>query len=109
MGGGTWEAYGGGRVLVGKSTTGTFSTIGATGGSEAVSLTVSQIPSHRHTYSSGWDNQSDGLFSGQSWEGYPGTHIVGSYDSMSTSASGGGSSHNNLQPYIVVYMYKRIA
>jgi len=39
-----------GRVAVGKNT-GTFATIGATGGAETVSLSESNIPGHTHTFS----------------------------------------------------------
>jgi hypothetical protein len=44
--GGTWSAVGEGRVLVGKASSGTFDTAGATGGSESHSHTVD---SHRHS------------------------------------------------------------
>lgn len=37
-----------GRVVVGKNT-GTFATLGGTGGAETVTLDVTQIPSHTHT------------------------------------------------------------
>ena len=42
--GGTWEAYGNGRVL--KSSTGAS---GQTGGSDTVTLTANNLPSHSHT------------------------------------------------------------
>ena len=60
--GGTWEVYGKGQTLVGIDTSQTeFNTIGKTGGAKSVSytpkgtigstgLTISQIPSHSHTY-----------------------------------------------------------
>lgn len=38
-----------GRVLVGKSAAGTFSTLGSVGGAETVTLTSSEMPSHTHT------------------------------------------------------------
>ena len=60
--GGTWESYGKGQTLVGIDTSQTeFSTVGKTGGNKSNSytpsgsigstgLTISQIPSHTHTY-----------------------------------------------------------
>ena len=50
--GGTWEAYATGRTLIGMGSNGTdnYSTIGATGGSATVTLTESNIPKHRHTF-----------------------------------------------------------
>jgi len=37
------------RVPVGKNTSGTFATLGATGGDETVTLTSAQMPTHNHT------------------------------------------------------------
>ena len=37
------------RVPVGKNTTGTFATLGGTGGAETVALTTAQLASHQHT------------------------------------------------------------
>lgn len=37
------------RVPVGKNATGTFATLGGTGGAETVALTVAQLASHQHT------------------------------------------------------------
>lgn len=44
LGGGTWEPYGEGRVLIGKAASGTFNTIGKTGGEETHQLTQSELP-----------------------------------------------------------------
>ena len=44
--GGTWENYGNGRVLKGINS----GTAGTTGGSSTVTLSMSNIPAHTHTY-----------------------------------------------------------
>ena len=44
--GGTWENYGNGRVLKGINS----GTAGATGGSSTLTLSMSNIPAHTHTY-----------------------------------------------------------
>ncbi len=49
--GGTWEAYGTGKTLVGVDTSNTnFNTVSKTGGSSTTTLTTSNLPSHSHTY-----------------------------------------------------------
>lgn len=50
--GGTWEAWGAGRVPVGVGSNGetTYSSAGATGGSDSTTLTTSNLPSHSHSY-----------------------------------------------------------
>ena len=49
--GGTWEAYGTGKTLVGVDTSNTkFNTVSKTGGSSTTTLTTSNLPSHNHTY-----------------------------------------------------------
>ena len=48
--GGTWEAYGTGRTLVGINTNdGNFNTIGKTGGSTTTTLAAGNLPSHTHS------------------------------------------------------------
>lgn len=49
LGFGVWEEFGQGRVLVGKTSSGTFKNIGSTGGEETVSLTGNQNGQHNHT------------------------------------------------------------
>lgn len=100
--GGTWEEFGKGRVLVGKDTSQTeFDTLEETGGEKTHTLTVEEMPSHRHTvnYSS-----SPGTSVGVTAMG---TKLSDS--SAIVQATGGGQAHNNLQPYVVVSMWKRTA
>lgn len=49
--GGTWEAYGQGRTLIGMGSNGTnnYQTVSSTGGNSKVSLQSSNLPSHTHT------------------------------------------------------------
>jgi hypothetical protein len=103
LGFGTWAAFGEGRVMVGKASSGTFGTAGDTGGAETHTLTVSEIPSHTHTEGG---TQEFGTTSSTS----TGVRNTGNFSpgkQYETQATGGGSAHNNLQPYIVVYMWKR--
>lgn len=108
--GGTWVAWGTGRVPVGIDTSQTeFKTVEKTGGAKTHKLTVAQMPSHRHSVSYN-NNNSAGTTS------YP--HATGGYGDQSTDTdlgfnqvglTGGGEAHNNLQPYITCYMWKRTA
>ena len=108
LGVGTWEAYGEGRVPVGKASSGTFDTLNATGGSETQALTEANLPAHSH--SMGTQNQTNIsiddrqiTFLDPFWSGF------GGGSARSTGNTGSGTAHNNLQPYIVVYMWKRTA
>lgn len=100
---GTWVAYGGGRVIVGKAASGTFGTAGATGGAETHTLTVAEMPSHNHNWRSG-----NGI--ANSGSQYQAAINNAGYDTYApTDYQGGGAAHNNLQPYIVAYMWNRTA
>ena len=111
IGGTTWTAFGGGRVLVGLDSGDTdFDTAEETGGSKTPStashtLTTSEIPSHSHSISTG----SGGGSSSATTQ----TQSTSSVGSTSTSSTGGGGGHshtgNAVQPYIVVYFWKRTA
>ena len=113
IGGTTWVAFGAGKVLVGLDSGDTdFDTSAETGGSKTASgttgshtLSTSEIPAHTHTYS-----RADGSLSG------PGDEPYGNSLSSQTSGStGGGGGHTHtlsnsiVQPYIVVYFWKRTA
>jgi len=102
LGYGTWTAFGTGRTLVGIDTGDTdFDVVEETGGVKTHTLTTAEIPSHTHP-----------TLTGQSTDG---AAVIGSSAggsniyTLATSATGGGTAHTNVQPYIVVYMWKRTA
>ena len=102
--GGTWVAWGSGRVPVGVNTSDTdFKTVEKTGGAKTHTLTVQEIPNHAHDLNAvneGVDNPNGGY--------HPGWTFNKQYTAQVMSASiGGGQAHNNLQPYITCYIWKR--
>lgn len=130
--GGTWERIAQGRTIVGEGVVqantdnwcGTTSPgdwtayAGLMGGEVKHTLTVDQIPSHTHAHRivkqvwSALVNKDatgalpagvspDGVNSG--WSNYV------SGDNCANQNTGGGASHNNLPPYLVVYIWKRTA
>lgn len=108
--GGTWAAWGGGRTPVGVNTADTsFNTVEKTGGEKAHTLTVSELPSDIGTFNLLlWENESpSGAFKLQrhnpNRNGVTGTEFGGA----TISLEGGGQAHNNLQPYITCYIWKR--
>lgn len=116
--GGTWVAWGQGRVPVGMNTSGTFNTIEKTGGSETHTLTTSQMPAHDGhvpNASYAWGNAGENTYimgTGSVWQygtNRPWVIRAGNEVCLRSNSAGGGSSHNNLQPYITCYMWKRTA
>lgn len=103
LGVGTWVAYATGRTLVGINTSDTdFDVVGETGGAKTHTLTEAQMPQHRHTFTMKANNVNT---SG----GYPydGTSSSDTTVTGYTNYTGSSTAHNNLQPYIVVYMWNR--
>jgi hypothetical protein len=99
--GGTWEAFGQGKVVVGLDSADTdFDTVENTGGAKTHTLITDEIPSHTHSMSI--ENASGTGSTGSS-------NGASSFSTVNTSATGGDGAHNNLQPYVVVYMWKRTA
>jgi hypothetical protein len=100
LGFGTWAAFGAGRVLVGLDAGDVdFDTVEETGGAKTHTLTVNEIPAHTHSVpNSGAQNNS-----------FDSGTTVGNDVTGTSGSTGGGAAHNNLQPYIVVYMWKRTA
>ena len=111
LGFGTWLAYGEGRVLVGKQSSGTFDALNEELGTETTTLDESQIPSHRHYQgsSAGQTATNNSIKWGQSApNGDPNYSSPTGQDTQRfTSVTGGGAAHSNLQPSITVYMWKR--
>ena len=109
IGFGTWVRYGEGKVLVSQSGSDTeFDTLNETGGSKTHTLTVDELPAHTHTHT-----VQTGRSYSSSIGGPPivqGSNNVLIYEqAVTTSSTGSGQAHNNLQPYIVVYMWRRTA
>jgi len=126
LGFGTWVSFGSGRVLTGlDSSQSEFNSIGETGGAKtsAHTLTKAELPSNISDSSITWGNQgishisslsgdfswgSAGATSNQPGFGGGGTNPSRQVD-LDIGGSGSSHSHSTLQPYIVVYMWKRTA
>jgi microcystin-dependent protein len=121
LGVGTWVAFGTGRTLVGIDAGQTeFDTVEETGGAKTHTLLEAEIPSHTHTITdpghahTQTTSATDGA-SGRADASSGGTvynnvaNINSNTTGITINNTGGGGAHNNLQPYIVVYMWKRTA
>lgn len=75
---------------------------GSTGGEATHTLTVNEMPKHSHSIQY---SETDGHYSGSKTEARP----WGGDSSTTVGSSGGGASHNNMPPYLTVYMWKRTA
>lgn len=105
--GGNWEAFGAGKVLVGAGSNGGRSfTAGSTGGEYEHTLTEAEMPSHSHSSSMHNTNGAGVNYLNVKKED-PGLGLTTGY--TGTTAAGGGRAHNNMQPYVVVYMWRRVS
>lgn len=107
--GGTWEQFGQGRTLIGQGTgndgsTSMSFTSESTGGEYNHKLTTSEMPKHAHESYHWASSTTAGWLSGMLYYGQKGTA-----GGRATSTTGGDSAHNNIQPYITVYFWRRTA
>jgi microcystin-dependent protein len=137
--GGSWSRIGQGRVLVGQDGSQTeFDTVEETGGSKTHTLTSAELPAHAHTIDHNHPSfvstddgnhthtlerksgagTSTGVVRGNSTASADGTTAAGGTHNHtidvpaitgSSGSIGSGTPHNNLQPYLVVFMWKRTA
>ena len=115
--GGTWTQFGQGRTLIGQGTgndgsTSMSFTAGSTGGEYNHTLATNEIPSHNHTLY--FDNgqiaklwQISTRFASGSQSAIVSYGTSNNYPQIANT--GGGGSHNNIQPYITVYFWRRTA
>lgn len=133
---GTWQALPAGRVLIaqGRADWGITYNNGNTGGEATHKLTVNESASHNHTGSANTTGSThthtlsleqrhgkDGAWQTTAFFSNGDTGTKGQRVSASLSAAGahthnisinntgGNQPHNNMQPYLVVYMWKRTA
>lgn len=117
--GGEWESYSQGRTLVGSGTgtdsngTSNIFTAKSTGGEYAHTLSINEIPKHSHYIAVGLDS---GVVSGHVEHRYKAEYTNTWYLTSNTGygatyvgETGGSQPHNNIQPYITVYIWKRIS
>ena len=120
--GGTWVEYGKGKTLVGvDSSDSDFNTVEKIGGEKTHTLTIDEMPSHNHTLTQYHNQSGYGVTipaksnylvwdTGVKWTDTQITDRNATASNFSKISSKGGSqAHNNLQPYITVYMWKRTA
>ena len=128
---GTWEAMPAGRVLLaqGKSSWGTTYNAGSTGGEATHQLTVGELPAHNHTASTNTTGNHTHQFQLYGPNGDTNLNFPSDYDTnyarnkgtytfstagnhshtITINNTGSNQSHNNMQPYLTVYMWKRTA
>ncbi len=100
--GGVWERIAKGRTLVGVDENDTdFSSSEKTGGEKEHTLTIDEMPKHRHDM-----NYGDSL--GGNGTGYAYSGTIGSGPAAMLYA-GSNQPHNNVQPYFTCYIFVRTA
>ena len=119
--GGLWEQIAQGKTLIGVGTgtdinevSKTFA-VGDTGGEYEHTLTIDEMPNHQHDVNdfsygkqgitvtgyndaSGWNTPSIRSLTG-----------AGSSGTLMATPAGKALSHNNMQPYLAIYIWKRIS
>ena len=105
---GTWERYGTDRVTVGAG--GDYAA-GSVGGEKEHTLTVKEMPRHSHQIQNmswgGKDLNSEIDHNYRFWVFNINNNAM--IDINYLQAAGGNNPHNNMQPYIALYRYRRIA
>ena len=103
IGGTTWVAFAAGKMLIGLDSGDTdFDTVEQTGGAKTHTLSTAEMPSHTHTTV----NSNSDTGSGKPATGGEAAEGTGIHTS---NATGGGTAHSIMNPYIAVYMWKRTA
>lgn len=98
--GGTWERIKDAFLL----SAGDTYAAGATGGEAEHTLTIDEMPSHSHEL-----HMDKATSEGRYNDGYIGKGGYTTGNARYTNSTGGGLAHNNMPPYLAVYVWKRTA
>ena len=127
LGGGNWEAIGEGKVLVGHSSSDSTFTAGNTGGNASFDLTADNLPEHKHNTNIRFEGDDkavidttlefDSGISGEELDHNADNNTLGNTTKTQSNLKADDSTNQTsdtttislYQPYLVVYMYKRIA
>ena len=102
--GGTWERIEDRFLLASGSTY----TAGDTGGEATHTLTINEIPSHTHIINASYANPGSATsVNGKLLAGHDENNWL--WEHASTGSAGWDAAHNNMPPYLAVYMWKRVA
>lgn len=106
--GGTWEQIKDTFLL----SAGDTYTSGDTGGEATHTLTINEMPSHNHQGITWYgDTTQPVTLNTGSYTGFALPYSSGtnqdSKNAIHTNSTGGGLAHNNMPPYLVVYVWKR--
>lgn len=97
--GGTWEQIQDTFLLA----AGSGYIAGSVGGESTHTLTIDEMPSHTHTYkTTAWVNKIGDIVDNNNSE------YIDYGINRQTQATGGSQPHNNMPPYLAVYMWKRV-
>lgn len=99
---GTWTAIGVGQMLL---SAGTGYTAGSMGGEATHTLVTGEMPAHTHStllQEVSWVDHANGGAGADA----AGTDVG---PTQSTGSTGGGAAHNNMPPYLAVYIWQRVA
>lgn len=108
--GGTWQRIQGRFLFAADSK----HAAGSTGGEETHKLTASEIPDHKHSIDF-YKNCQPGDEVSPSVTNYPaygyprGDYAHIPYEHQTSTMTGGDQPHNNMPPYLAVYIWKRTA
>lgn len=98
-----WERTSVGRAIVGiDESQSEFNEVGKTGGTKTHTLTINEMPSHNHQLPGDAGSGSDYTIQ------YIGSKLK-TFTNVYSNSKGGGQAHNNLQPYEVFAIWKRVA
>lgn len=109
--GGTWELLAPGKTLVCIDTDDTdFNEPGKTGGEKSHKLVKEELPRYDLSSNNGFGIEWKGGHNGNvGYSNSQNQYSQNAWGQRELMSMGGDKPHNNLQPYITVYMWKRIA